>query len=275
VLRACRAAADDPARPVRELTEVSEAERELLLHTWNATDRTDELTCLVGRVRELAVSRPDTVAVTDDEGAVTYAELAGRASRLSGELLAAGVGLDDRVVYHGERGIDAVVTLLGVLGAGGVYVPLDLRAPSARNGPLTPAAGAAHMTSACGARWIVAPPALADAARVLADTADSGPQVLVCPRSGDAPDELVPLRGAGDDLAYVLFTSGSTGLPKGAMVHRAGMNNHLLAKVDDLALTGADVVVQNAALTFDISVWQMMAALVVGGRTAVYGDETA
>ncbi|MFC9545232.1 amino acid adenylation domain-containing protein [Streptomyces sp. NPDC056956] len=266
VLRACRAAADDPARPVRELTEVSEAERELLLHTWNATDRTDELTCLVGRVRELAVSRPNAVAVTDDEGAVTYAELAGRASRLSGELLAAGVGLDDRVVYHGERGIDAVVTLLGVLGAGGVYVPLDLRAPAARN---------AHMTSACGARWIVAPPALADAARVLANAADSGPQVLVCPRSGDAPDELVPLRGAGDDLAYVLFTSGSTGLPKGAMVHRAGMNNHLLAKVDDLALTGADVVVQNAALTFDISVWQMMAALVVGGRTAVYGDETA
>src|SRR5690606_13066802 len=108
----------------------------------------------------------------------------------------------------------------------------------------------------------------------LAEATDARPEVVPCPRDGAAV-EGPPVPGAGDDLAYVLFTSGSTGLPKGAMVHRAGMNSRLLAKVDDLALTGADVVVQNAALTFDISVWQMVAALVVGGRTAVYGDETA
>src|SRR5690606_22394376 len=265
VLRACRAAVADPARPVRELTEVSEAELDRLRRTWSATDGRDRLDCLVARVRQVAVEQPDAVAVSDDRGEVTYAELAGRASRLSGELLAAGVGLDDRVVYHGERGIDAVVSLLGVLGAGGVYVPLDLRAPAARN---------AHMTSACGARWIVAEPGTADAARALAEATDARPEVVLCPQDGAAVDG-PPRPGAGADLGDVLFTSGSTGLPKGAMVHRAGMNNHLLAKVDDLALTGADVVVQNAALTFDISVWQMMAALVVGGRTAVYGDETA
>src|SRR5690606_21340150 len=132
VLRACRAAADDPARPVRELTEVSEAERELLLHTWNATDRTDELTCLVGRVRELAVCRPDAVAVTDDEGAVTYAEVAGRASRLSGELPAAGVGLDGRVGHRAVRGIDALGRQLRDLASRGYCSPPELRPPTAR-----------------------------------------------------------------------------------------------------------------------------------------------
>ncbi|WP_217215648.1 AMP-binding protein, partial [Streptomyces sp. AC550_RSS872] len=78
-----------------------------------------------------------------------------------------------------------------------------------------------------------------------------------------------PPAGGADDLAYIIFTSGSTGRPKGAMVHRAGMVNHLLAKVDDLHMTAGDVVVHNAPVTFDISVWQMLSPLIVGGRLIV------
>ncbi|MFH8280957.1 amino acid adenylation domain-containing protein, partial [Streptomyces sp. NPDC018322] len=251
---------------MRELTAVSEAERGLLLEGWNATDRADELACLVSRVREHAVASPDAVAVSDDVGEVSYAELVGRASRLSGVLLAAGVGPDDRVVYAGGRGVDAVVAFLGVLGAGGAYVPVDVRAPLARR---------ADMLASSGARWIVTPENEVESARALAAASGGSPEVLVVPGAGDGPGELVAVRGGGGDLAYVIYTSGSTGRPKGAMVHRSGMNNHLLAKVDDLGLTAGDVLVQNAALTFDISVWQMVAALVTGGRTAVYGDETA
>ncbi|WP_267899386.1 amino acid adenylation domain-containing protein, partial [Streptomyces triticagri] len=69
----------------------------------------------------------------------------------------------------------------------------------------------------------------------------------------------------------MMFTSGSTGRPKGAMVHRVGMVNHVWAKVGDLGLSAGDVVVQNAPLTFDVSVWQMLAPLVVGGRVRVSG----
>ncbi|WP_030223538.1 AMP-binding protein, partial [Streptomyces bikiniensis] len=74
---------------------------------------------------------------------------------------------------------------------------------------------------------------------------------------------------------YVIFTSGSTGRPKGAMVHRAGMVNHLLAKIDDLELTAGDVVVHNAPVTFDISVWQMLSPLITGGRLVVVDRDTA
>ncbi|GAB3898066.1 hypothetical protein GCM10029964_081930 [Kibdelosporangium lantanae] len=77
------------------------------------------------------------------------------------------------------------------------------------------------------------------------------------------------------DLAYVLFTSGSTGAPKGAMVHHGGMVNHLNAKVDDVGLAAADRTVQNAQLTFDVSVWQMLGPLVTGGTCLAVDEDTA
>src|SRR5262249_37249231 len=69
--------------------------------------------------------------------------------------------------------------------------------------------------------------------------------------------------------------SGSTGMPKGAMIEHCGMLNHLYAKIDDLQLTGADIVAQTAAQSFDISVWQFLAALLVGGQVHVFPDEVA
>ncbi|MBT2902430.1 AMP-binding protein, partial [Streptomyces sp. McG3] len=281
IQRACRAAAADPACPVGELAPVSQQESELL-RTWNRTDRYDQLNSLIARVRDHASTRPDAIALTDDHGSLTYAELAGRASRLTRELLAAGVMADDRVAYHGERGVDAVVAFLGILGAGGAYLPLDPNAPLARKADMVTASGARHLittadhtaqTDAIASE--AGRPGQAAQTDAIASAAGTHPIVLVCPTAADGPDALAPVRTAHDDLAYVLYTSGSTGRPKGAMVHHAGMNNHLLAKVDDLALTSGDVIAQNAALTFDISVWQMTAALVAGGRTTIYGDETA
>jgi amino acid adenylation domain-containing protein/non-ribosomal peptide synthase protein (TIGR01720 family) len=81
--------------------------------------------------------------------------------------------------------------------------------------------------------------------------------------------------GRGRELAYVFYTSGSTGVPKGAMVDRAGMLNHLAAKIDLLGLGPASVVVQNASHGFDISVWQMLAPLMVGGRVWIVPAATA
>src|SRR5690606_2318021 len=80
---------------------------------------------------------------------------------------------------------------------------------------------------------------------------------------------------APEDLAYVIYTSGSTGLPKGVMVEHRGMVNHLWAKIEELGLTAADKVAQNASQCFDISVWQLLAALMVGGEVHILPDEVA
>jgi amino acid adenylation domain-containing protein len=80
------------------------------------------------------------------------------------------------------------------------------------------------------------------------------------------------LTPGADDLAYVLFTSGSTGEPKGVMVHHRGLVNHLLAKIGELGLNASDRVAQTASASFDISLWQMLAALLVGGRVEIVPD---
>ncbi|MFE4395327.1 non-ribosomal peptide synthetase [Streptomyces sp. CB02056] len=218
--------------------------------------------CAVARIRELAARRPEAVAVAEDGGTTTYAELVGRASALSRRVGDAGL-----VALLVTPGSDFIASVLGVIGAGAAYVPLDPGAPEARtvalladNGITTVVADAAHRPLA---------------ERVAAAAGRPVRLLEVSARERDAADDLAPVLGTPLDLAYVIFTSGSTGAPKGAMVHRAGMVNHLLAKVDDLALDAADSVVQNAPVTFDVSVWQMLAPLVVGGLVRVVRRETA
>ena len=83
------------------------------------------------------------------------------------------------------------------------------------------------------------------------------------------PTTISPCLSAQNELAYIYFTSGSTGEPKGAMCEHAGMVNHLFAKIDDLGIVAGQVVAQTAPQCFDISLWQLLSALVVGGRTLI------
>ncbi|MGW9087949.1 amino acid adenylation domain-containing protein [Streptomyces yangpuensis] len=231
---------------------------------WNATAIDETYAGVVERVRALAVEEPERTAVQDPQGSVSYGELVGLASALSRRLLAAGVRPGSRVAMLCEPGIPFVTGILGILGAGAAWVPLDLRAPKART---------AALLDDSRPDILYTGPGLNDTATELLAAASSTPAVVTW--DGTCDTELTPPLGGGDDLAYIIFTSGSTGRPKGAMVHRAGMVNHLLAKIDDLAITGDDVTVHNAPVTFDISVWQMLSPLITGGRLLVVDRDTA
>ncbi|MFJ8473976.1 amino acid adenylation domain-containing protein [Kitasatospora sp. NPDC094011] len=251
--------------PVGRITALPEAERERVLIEWNTYGQQPEaFTDVLPRIRELALARPDAVAVQDDAGRLDYAELVARAGALSRRLTAAGAGPDRLVAIAAAPGTGFVTAVLGVLGAGAAWLPLDVRAPAARGAALVEAAGAAVLLHGEDQRPYL---------DTLLDALPGRPAVLALDRARD--EQLPAPAGTGDDLAYVIYTSGSTGRPKGAMVHRDGMVNHLLAKHADLELSEADTVVHNAPVTFDISVWQMLSPLVAGGRLRVVSREVA
>jgi amino acid adenylation domain-containing protein len=107
---------------------------------------------------------------------------------------------------------------------------------------------------------------------------ETGPRVLYLEDlrfSGEQIGENLPVCARPQHLAYVIYTSGSTGAPKGTMIEQRGMLNHLYAKVDALGLSDADTIAQTASQCFDISVWQFLAALLVGGRVHIFKDEVS
>lgn len=265
-IRLCVRAADEPGAPVRELLRVSSEERRRLLVDWNDTDRAGDPGDVVERLRHFAVATPDAVAITDDRSEVSYRDLSARVTALAHRLASHGVGPDELVLIHGDRGIAVTVAVLGVLAAGAAYVPVDMSMPLPR---------AAKTAADSGARLLLTAPSHAERAQALVAAADRPVTVLEVTEDDDPSAPEVPHGATERDLAYVIYTSGSTGRPKGAMVHRLGMQNHMLAEIEELGITAADIVVQNAGLTFDVSVWQMLVAFMVGGRSRVVGDETA
>ncbi|MGY0491039.1 non-ribosomal peptide synthetase [Streptomyces sp. WG-D5] len=206
------------------------------------------------RVHELFEERvaehPDAPAVADADRVWTYAELDARANQVGRALLARGLRPEGVVAVVMERGLDWAAAVLGVLKAGGVYLPVE---------PHFPAERVATMLARADCRLVVAD---RDGTFSVADAYAEG-----------HPDTALGVPVAPDQLAYLYFTSGSTGEPKGALCEHAGFLNHVLAKIDDLGIGAGDTVAQTAPQCFDISLWQLVSALVVGGRTLVVGQD--
>ncbi|MFF4834887.1 amino acid adenylation domain-containing protein [Streptomyces sp. NPDC001315] len=222
-----------------------------------------------GRVHELFEQRvrahPATVAAVHGEREWTYGELNARANRLARALLARGLGREDVVGVVTERHLDWLAAVLAVFKAGGVYLPIE---------PHLPAGRIAATLARAGCRLVLTETGSTDALDQALGTLPRVERVLVETAYAEQHDEAdVGVKVAADQLAYIYFTSGSTGEPKGAMCEHAGMLNHLYAKIDDLGIGQGQVVAQTAPQCFDISLWQLLAALLVGGRTLLVEQE--
>jgi amino acid adenylation domain-containing protein len=221
------------------------------------------------RVHELfeqrVVAHPDAVAAVHGDRQWTYRELNSRANQISRALLVRGLGHEGVVAVVTERNLDWMAAVLAVFKAGGAYLPVEPHFPAERIATTLTRAGCELVLTERGGTATLdkALPALPGVQRLLVE---------------DAYDEAHPDSDLGmeigpDRLAYIYFTSGSTGEPKGAMCEHAGMLNHLYAKLDDLGIGEGDVVAQTAPQCFDISLWQLLAAPLVGGRTLLVEQE--
>ncbi|MET8014848.1 amino acid adenylation domain-containing protein [Streptomyces sp. NPDC005271] len=249
--------ADRPELRIGDYDTLSAQEWRRLLVEWNDTAHEIPEGGLPELFRAQAVRTPDAVAVVGDEGMLTYAELDVRATALAARLAARGVGRETPVALLMDRSILLPVAVLGVLKAGGAYVPLHLTDPVARM---------RHVVDDTGAFLIVADEALADRA------AELGAQVVVVDggtqaRDADADADSFTAPALPDQLAYVMYTSGSTGLPKGvAITHR---------DVAELAFDrrwGGDAhqrVLLHSARAFDASTYELWVPLLSGGTVVV------
>lgn len=202
---------------------------------------------------------PDATAAVHRGARLSYADLDAAAERVADTLHASGLQPQGVVAVCSERTLEWLAAVIGILKAGGGYLPIDPAYPDERIAGLLRRSGATHALLADD----VAPSIFGDEGVV---------PLPVAPTTPTTPRPSVPVGGA--DLAYIYFTSGSTGEPKGAACEHAGMLNHLLAKIDTFELGPESVVAQTASQCFDISLWQAFAPLLAGGSTLIVDPET-
>ncbi len=244
-----------PRRRLADLVPWTAAELHQICREWNDTATAPGAGSFVEIFEAQAARRPRSTALVADDETVSYGELEKRANRLAARLLELGLRPEGRVGLALDRSPEMIVALLAVLKAGGAYVPLD---------PAHPEKRLAYVLDDADLELIVVRSTLAERFRKW-ERKPGGRRLCLVDEASLAKGPL-PVRRPGlpepAQLSYVLYTSGSTGAPKGVMVAHASMAN--LALDRSLRETPGERVLQLASLTFDASVWEIVRALATG-----------
>jgi amino acid adenylation domain-containing protein len=236
------------------------AEQRARLSGWNPTSRPYEAALSVDRLfSECARVRDGATAIASDTGTLSYRELDARSNAIARRLLAQAPVTGKAVGLALDRSPDAIAVLLGILKAGAAYLPLDLKYPPER---------IAFVLEDAGASCVIA--RAADRAALPSGVAILDVEALCAPASAQDSAALSPLTN-GDSVAYVMYTSGSTGQPKGIEIcHRSILR--LVRDVEYVKL-GPDVAFLHAApLGFDASTLEIWGPLLNGGRCVLHPE---
>jgi amino acid adenylation domain-containing protein len=254
------------ANPVQRLTELpmlTPAEQHQLLVEWNNTSTAYSQDMCIHQLFEAQVAcTPDAVAVVFEDQALTYQELNTRSNQLAHHLQALGVGSEVRVGIYVERSLEMLVGLLGIIKAGGAYVPLDPAYPQER---LTFILRDAQVSL------------LLTQQRLISGLIEHQTQIVcldtdwkhIAQESGTNPvNKVTP-----DNLLYVMYTSGSTGVPKGVAVEHRQLCNYLHGVLKHLALPSSASFATVSTLAADLGNTMVFAALCTGGCLHVLSQE--
>src|SRR6266478_1632037 len=257
----------DDAQMIDRLPLLSDDERDEVLYEWNATEAEyPREKCIHELFEEQAERTPEAVAVVYEDSALRYGELNRRANQLGKYMRELGVKPDERVGICVERSLEMVVGLLGVLKAGGAYVPLD---------PAYPVERLRYMLEDSGAVALLTQGHLKE---LFHGAHESLPVINITetttwshqPESNPDP---AAIGLTSEHLVYVIYTSGSTGAPKGVMVTHSNLFNTLASSSRRMQLKSEDRIAFVSGQAFDISLWELLALLIVGGAVEIWKRE--
>ncbi|BBB56342.1 non-ribosomal peptide synthetase [Candidatus Megaera polyxenophila] len=255
--------------PIEKLLFLTDSELELI-NKWNNTDTPYlEDRCFSQLFEEQVKKTPNNIAVIFNGKALTYKELNNQVNRLTNNLANKDIAPEQIIVVLQERNIEYLISILAILRLGTAFLSIDPKNPIQRismiiNQSLSP--------------YILYHGSIKD--KLCLDTLKSSLPILpkfllfedlVVKECDVKPQFTFTL----NSLTYVIYTSGSTGTPKGVMIDHKGFINHIYAMIKNLDITEKDVMIQNASQNFDISVWQLLTVLLVGGQVVIVSDEDA
>jgi amino acid adenylation domain-containing protein len=248
---------------------ISTEEKERILKVFNNTrrevvrDKTYD-----GLWEETAIKQPDRTAAVWRHHHVTYGRLNRHANRFAHLLEARSVvpGCSRMVALFLPRELLMLCAIIGVFKAGAAYLPIDYDYPDARVLDILRDSEAEILLTTTAKR------------EKMEQLREDLPHLhhivyLDLEEMGDYadtdPGNSSKFENPGEQFAYIIYTSGTTGKPKGVVVHQQGMINHLYAKINELEISGEDIIAQTASVCFDISVWQFLAAGITAGCTLI------
>ena len=254
-----------PETPARAINALPEAERRQVAEEWNATEADYPKEKLIHELfEEQAEKSPHAVALVYEKQSLTYGELKARANRLAHHLRGLGVGPESRVAICLERSLEMVVAMLATLKAGGAYVPLDPDYPSERLAYMLEDSEPVVLLTQGAARG-----------KLAAQT----PGVCVVNLYPDAPQwagqsnadpECAELNARR--LAYILYTSGSTGLPKGVAIENRSVVNFICWAKSAFNADTLERTLFSTSINFDLAVYELFVPLAVGATTTIVGN---
>ncbi|MDH5548217.1 MAG: amino acid adenylation domain-containing protein, partial [Gammaproteobacteria bacterium] len=259
--------ADNPQKRLSEFNLLCETEAQQMLTEWNATERElPKKQCIHLLFEDQVAQTPNATAVVCDDQTVSYLELNTRANQLAHYLRKQGIGPDSLVGLCIDRSIEFFVAVLGILKAGGAYVPLDPDYPQERlistlqDAKVKVLLTKSHLISSLpdirtrvlnqlGYREILLDSQWSD----IAEYSNNNPVNSTQP----------------GNLAYIIYTSGTSGKPKGVLNHHSGLFNLVQAQTEGLNITSETRSLQFFSITFDGCVWEIFGTLLSGGTLYV------